>query len=276
MQIYIDYETTDGKLVHLSYYESFLRNKDLRDELGKQFFNTKAKVEILKKRFIEYSEENKIDQLETKKVIENVFEKDDENYPYLNPLVTSIYSDNFNQFFMNIFYNAIKYYFNSNAVSLGLYLAFNPSPNMMFSVRSEEISQWIELLERYQYIKLCPAMNWYLYQKKSPYPLKRLFEDFKNNNIKGNIIIRNELASWTYKSDIISELEEELDSLDSNDECERNSLEEEIETTEKLSEFELMEMKIISEEQTLYKSLKEVLEIEIVENEIFEKLKNEK
>ncbi len=250
MEIKINYETNSG-FRQVSYYSTFHRNPDLRDELIKHFFNEDCRddnLKLIRERFFDFVKEHDM-CLESAESFSREYLSEDSNL--IKTLTVSLIpcdKPKTLQFMMNVFYNMVKVYFKSDAIDLGLFLGLNADPEMAFIVPENETAEWIDLLKRYEYIKLCPPIGY----RAKPAPLKRLFDDYYAGIIKGNIIIRNEFFSYDY------------------DEDEQEMLKEEYQMTE----LETLMMDIVSfKKGEAYISINEIKDLHIYEEELVNNLK---
>lgn len=250
MEIKINYETNKG-FKQVSYYPTFFRNPDLRNELVNHFFKEDFRehnLTLIRNRFFDFVKENDMN-------LENAenFAREhlSENSNLMNTISLSFIpcdKPKTLQFMMNVFYNMTKVYFNSDAIDLALFLSLNGDPEMAFIVPENETKEWIDILKRYEFIKLCPPIG---YRAKSN-PLNRLFDDYSAGLIKGNLIIRNEYFEYDY------------------DEDEQEMLKEDYQTTE----FEALMMDIVSfKKGNAYVSINEIKELHVYEEELIHLLK---
>ncbi len=252
MQLEIRYNTPDG-LKKVSFYQTFFRNKDLRVGLMDRFFNDKNRQENLEKirtRFIEYSEEEQVPEKQKKDFLENYL-SDAEGID--KALCISLLSINHNmaivQFMANIFHNLIDRYFDSDAIRVALFLNAQSKEDFSYLIVKDELPKWIELLERYQYVELCPPLAYYAWREHLPFPLKALVDAYKNGEVKDSIVIQSEYFEW---DEFIDEDEIEDDFAD-------------------LTPFERLECAVVSEGSMI--SLEEVLSLQIFEHELVASLK---
>lgn len=251
MELKISYETKDG-IRSIGFYQTFYRNKDLRDALIDRFFSGElgsGNILLLQERFKEYAQENQISNTQIKKVLE-FYLKDTETLD--KGLCISMLSIDFDmpfvQFMVNVFHNLVKQYFKSETMDLALFLNAQIEEDFAFIIPKDELSKWVELLGRYQNINLCPPIPYHAYRKKNPYPINRLTNDYNSGLITSELIIHSEYFCYDYDED-----DEEMN--------------------EGLSEFESMKCDIVSQKSQSIVSLNEVFKKSVFEHELVHSLK---